>query len=399
MSHYQANLRDLEFNLFEVFDTGKRLGSATVRADGRGHRARHPARAGEGGDRTDRLVVRRRRPQPAGVRPRRPSRPPCPSRSSSRTRCCATASGTAWNCPADLGGFGAPAGVRWAGAELLLGANPALFMYSGGPNFGTVVHRNGTQAQQKIADHMINKNWGSTMVLTEPDAGSDVGSGRTRAIRQPDGTWHLEGVKRFITSAEHDLTENIIHLVLARPEGPGIENRPGTKGLSLFIVPKYLFDLETGELGERNGVYVTGVEHKMGLKVSTTCEAVVRPARPTGGRIPARRSARRHRPDVPGHRVRPDDGRHQGDRHPVHRLPERPGVRQAAGTGRRPDPVRRQDRTAGDHHPPPGRAPDPDEAEGLRRGAAGGVPVHRGLAGPDHLRTRAATRQSPWPAR
>ena len=74
------------------------------------------------------------------------------------------------------------------------------------------------------------------MALTEPDAGSDVGAGRTKAIRQPDGTWHIEGVKRFITSAEHDMAENIFHLVLARPEGAG----PGTKGLSMFLVPKYL---------------------------------------------------------------------------------------------------------------------------------------------------------------
>jgi alkylation response protein AidB-like acyl-CoA dehydrogenase len=111
------------------------------------------------------------------------------------------------------------------------------------------------------------------MVLTEPDAGSDVGAGRTRAYPQPDGTWHLEGVKRFITSAEHDLAENILHLVLARPVGVEGAGGPGTKGLSLFLVPKHHFDLGTGELtGERNGVHVTGVEHKMGIKVSTTCE-------------------------------------------------------------------------------------------------------------------------------
>ena len=105
------------------------------------------------------------------------------------------------------------------------------------------------------------------MVLTEPDAGSDVGAGRTRAVEQPDGTWHIEGVKRFITSAEHDLADNIFHLVLARPEGAG----PGTKGLSMFLVPKYLVAAD-GTLGERNGVFVTNVEHKMGLKASTTCE-------------------------------------------------------------------------------------------------------------------------------
>jgi hypothetical protein len=104
-------------------------------------------------------------------------------------------------------------------------------------------------------------------VLTEPDAGSDVGAGRTRATEQPDGTWHLEGVKRFITSAEHDLADNIFHLVLARPDGAG----PGTKGLSMFLVPKYLVNAD-GTLGERNGVVTTNVEHKMGLKASTTCE-------------------------------------------------------------------------------------------------------------------------------
>src|SRR5712691_5175723 len=105
------------------------------------------------------------------------------------------------------------------------------------------------------------------MVLTEADAGSDVGAGRTKAIRQADGTWHIDGVKRFITCAEHDMAENIFHLVLARPEGAG----PGTKGLSMFLVPKFLLN-DDGSVGERNGVYATNVEHKMGLKASTTCE-------------------------------------------------------------------------------------------------------------------------------
>src|SRR5699024_3225644 len=89
--------------------------------------------------------------------------------------------------PDDLGGYGATPSLRWAAAELLLGANPALHMYSGGPNFATVIHRNGTDEQQQMALRMIERGWGATMVLTEPDAGSDVGAGRTRAIRQPDG--------------------------------------------------------------------------------------------------------------------------------------------------------------------------------------------------------------------
>jgi hypothetical protein len=109
-----------------------------------------------------------------------------------------------------------------------------------------------------------------------------VGAGRTKAIEQPDGTWHIEGVKRFITTAEHDMSENIFHLVLARPEGAG----PGTKGLSMFLVPKYLVNSD-GSPGERNGVRVTNLEHKMGLKVSTTCELTFGgdPGRPAVGTL------------------------------------------------------------------------------------------------------------------
>jgi alkylation response protein AidB-like acyl-CoA dehydrogenase len=174
--------------------------------------------------------------------------------------------------PEHLGGTGAPPSLRWAVAELVLGANPAAFMYMAGPGFAAILDALGNEDQKKMAERMIENQWGATMVLTEPDAGSDVGAGRTKAFQQPDGSWHIEGVKRFITSAEHDMTDNIIHLVLARPEGVEGVGGPGTKGLSLFVVPKFHFDLDTGELGERNGAYVTNVEKKMGLKVSTTCE-------------------------------------------------------------------------------------------------------------------------------
>ena len=120
---------------------------------------------------------------------------------------------------------------------------------------------------------MVERQWNCTMVLTEPDAGSDVGAGRAKATLNEDGSWNITGVKRFITSAESDLSDNIMHLVLARPEGIEGVGGPGTKGLSLFWMPKNHFDHETGELtGERNGVYVTNVEHKMGIKVSNTCE-------------------------------------------------------------------------------------------------------------------------------
>jgi alkylation response protein AidB-like acyl-CoA dehydrogenase len=170
--------------------------------------------------------------------------------------------------PEALGGTPAPPSLRWAVAELILGANPAVHLYACGPKFAHVLYLLGTEQQKAIARHMVERRWSATMVLTEPDAGSDVGAGRTSAIPQADGSWHIEGVKRFISGGEHDLTENIIHFVLARPVGAG----SGTKGLSLFVVPKLLFDPTTGEPTGRNGVAATNLEHKMGLKASATCE-------------------------------------------------------------------------------------------------------------------------------
>jgi hypothetical protein len=182
--------------------------------------------------------------------------------------------------PTEIGGSHAPRSLYWAVAELILGSNPAVWFYSSGPAFAHLLWNIGTPEQKKFAVQAIERKWGSTMVLTEPDAGSDVGAGRTKAVEQPDGTWHIEGVKRFITSGEQDMTENIFHLVLARPEGAG----PGTKGLSMFLVPKFLVN-EDGSLGERNGARVTNVEHKMGLKASTTCEMTFGGERPAVGTL------------------------------------------------------------------------------------------------------------------
>ena len=172
------------------------------------------------------------------------------------------------DAPVELGGMRVPASIRWAIAEMVLGSNPAIHIYASGYAFAHVAYVLGTDIQKKMAKHMVDRHWGATMQLTEPDAGSDVGAGRSKAVQQPDGTWHITGTKRFITSGDADLYENIMHFTLARREGGG----PGTKGLSLFLIPKYMFDVETGELGKRNGVYVTNVEHKMGLNVSATCE-------------------------------------------------------------------------------------------------------------------------------
>ncbi|NJP95579.1 acyl-CoA dehydrogenase [Nonomuraea sp. FMUSA5-5] len=267
MGHYKSNVRDLEFNLFEVFGRGEILGTgpfAEVDEDVARSVLDEMNRLATGvladsfeeGDRqppvfdpvTSTVTV------PDGVK--------------KSFKALVDGGWAHLDLPQDLGGPGIPRSLAWATAEMVLGANPALYMYAAGPNFAYTLWKLGTPEQKRFAELAIEKNWGATMVLTEPDAGSDVGAGRTRAVRQPDGTWHIEGVKRFITSAEHDMADNIFHLVLARPEGHG----PGTKGLSMFLVPKYHVDLETGELGERNGVYVTNVEKKMGLKVSTTCE-------------------------------------------------------------------------------------------------------------------------------
>jgi alkylation response protein AidB-like acyl-CoA dehydrogenase len=170
--------------------------------------------------------------------------------------------------PVPLGGTKIPASVRWAIAEMVLGSNPSIHIYASGYAFSHVAFMLGTEEQKHFAKLMVDRHWGATMQLTEPDAGSDVGAGRTKAVQQPDGTWHITGTKRYITSGDADIFENIMHFTLARREG-GV---PGTKGLSLFLIPKFMFDHKTGDLGKRNGVYVTGVEHKMGLNVSATCE-------------------------------------------------------------------------------------------------------------------------------
>ena len=272
MSHYKSNLRDIEFNLFEVLGRQDLLGTGPFE---------------EIDEETARAILteveRLAREELASSYQDSDRHPPVFDAATGRADVPASfaRSYQAWmdaefwrlSLPVELGGQRAPATLNWAVAELVLGANAPVWMYAAGPSFAATVHRNGGERDKRIAEHVVERRWGSTMVLTEPDAGSDVGAGRTRAYRQPDGSWHLEGVKRFITSAEHDMSENILHLVLARPVGVDGAGGPGTKGLSMFLVPKHHFDLETGELtGERNGAYVTGVEKKMGIKVSNTCE-------------------------------------------------------------------------------------------------------------------------------
>jgi len=272
MGHFKSNLRDLEFNLFEVFEAGATLGTgpfAGFDVDAARDTLREVDRLARE-DLAESFVEGDRTPPVYDPATYSVVMPEAFKRGFARLLA------GEWyklDLPEHLGGFGASSSIRWAAADLLLGANPAMFMYMSGPGFATILDRLGTAEQRVFAKTMIEKQWGATMVLTEPDAGSDVGAGRTVARPQADGSWHLDGVKRFITSAEHDMADNIVHLVLARPlDTPGAGG-PGTKGLSLFLVPKvHVTDWVTGELGERNGAFVTGVEKKMGLKVSTTCE-------------------------------------------------------------------------------------------------------------------------------
>ncbi len=271
MSHYRSNLADLEFNLFEMNRLGDRLPAGLDRetvgdllreldrfarnewADSFAEADRNPPKLVDG-----EVLL-----------------PPALKKSISAFF------DQGWDrfgLPEAMGGMNVPPSVFWAAQELLMGGNPAAAFYAGGSLFARVLFEEGTPEQQDLARMWVERRWGGTMVLTEPDAGSDVGAGTTRAIHVEGDTYHLEGVKRFITSGEHDGAENIIHLVLARREG----GEPGTKGLSMFVVPKFLVG-PGGELGARNGVVATHLEKKMGLKASATCELTLGAEQPCVG--------------------------------------------------------------------------------------------------------------------
>ncbi|RJR41999.1 MAG: acyl-CoA dehydrogenase [Desulfobacteraceae bacterium] len=168
----------------------------------------------------------------------------------------------------DMGGQGAPPFITAAAAEYFMAANYGLYVYATmGNGTADMIHKFGTGEQKKLyVENLTSAKWGGTMLLTEPEAGSDVGALTTTALRNPDGTFTLTGNKIFITNGEFDLVENIIHPVLARIEG----DPPGTKGISIFIVPKFFVNPD-GTLGERNGITCEGIEHKHGIVSSATC--------------------------------------------------------------------------------------------------------------------------------
>ena len=274
MSHYKSNLRDIEFNLFEVLNRDEVLGTGPF-GEVDGESAREILREVERLSREDLAASYVDSDRVPPVFDPKTHSAPLPESFKKSYRAWMDAEFWRLQIREELGGTPAPPSLIWGLSEMVLGANAPIHMYAAGAPFAGVLwnNSNGVERDQRVAQIMVDRQWGCTMVLTEPDAGSDVGAGRAKAVPNADGSWNITGVKRFITSATNDMTENVMHLVLARPEGVEGAGGPGTKGLSLFWMPEHHFDHETGELtGARNGVYVTNVEHKMGIKVSNTCE-------------------------------------------------------------------------------------------------------------------------------
>ena len=172
------------------------------------------------------------------------------------------------SAPAEYGGQGLPVTLSQVVSEFQSSANMAFSMYGGltmGATAALVVH--GTPEQKKTyVPKMVAGEWTGTMNLTEPHCGTDLGMLRTKAVRQADGSFKITGTKIFISAGEHDLADNIIHLVLARIEGAPA----GIKGVSLFVVPKFLVNAD-GSVGQRNGVVCGSIEHKMGIHGNSTC--------------------------------------------------------------------------------------------------------------------------------
>ncbi|MEX2328345.1 MAG: acyl-CoA dehydrogenase, partial [Nitriliruptoraceae bacterium] len=277
MSHHRSNLRDIEFNLFEVLGADDYLGTGPF-AEFDGDQARMVL---DELDRFSRESIWAESFAPTDRTPLQLTDDGDVIVPDELHQALTALYDAGWHLlplATHLGGAGAPPTIRWAATELLFGGHATAALWPIGPLMAAVIDRLGTDGQrERIARTMVDRRWGGTMVLTEPDAGSDVGAGTTRAVLVSDNgdddlgsVWHLTGVKRFITSADCQTHENTLHLVLARPEGAG----PGTKGLSLFLVPKFHLT-DDDSRGERNGVRIASLEHKLGIRGSATCELVL----------------------------------------------------------------------------------------------------------------------------
>ena len=175
---------------------------------------------------------------------------------------------TALGCDPDYGGQGLPKTVGILFEEMICSANLAFGMYPGLSHgaYSALLQHGTQELRDRYLPKLVSGEWSGTMCLTEPQCGTDLGLIRTKAVPADDGSWRVTGNKIFISAGEHDLAENILHLVLAKlPDAP-----PGTRGISLFLVPKFI-PTGDGRPGARNGVTCTAIEHKMGIKASATC--------------------------------------------------------------------------------------------------------------------------------
>ena len=387
MSHYKSNLRDIEFNLFEVLGRDEVLGTGPFERDRRRDRPRDPRRGRPAVPRGPRRVVRGQRPQPAGLRPGDAHRAAAgvvqeelPRLDGRRV--------LAPQIKEELGGTPAPSSLNWAiGRDGARRQRARSGCTAAGPAFAGVIHRNGNERDKRIAQHIVDREWGTTMVLTEPDAGSDVGAGRTKATAERRRHLEHRGRQALHHLGERDMQREH-HPPRAGPPGRRRGRRrprhQGPVAVHRAEVPLRPGDRRADRRAQRRLRHQRraqdghqGLQH---LRGDLRRDGHRR--RRAGQRLAARRGAQRHRADVPGHRERPDDGRHQGHRDAVDRLPQRARLRQGPRPGRRPDPVRRQDRAARHDHPPPRRTPLADDAEVVRRGHARAGALHRVVAGP-----------------
>ncbi len=236
------------------------------------------------------------------------------------------------------GGQGLPESLNKLVEEMICSANLAFSLYPGLTHgaYQALASHASDELKDLYLPKMVDGTWSGTMCLTEANAGTDLGLLRTRAVPQDDGSYRISGSKIFISAGDHDLTENIIHLVLARlPDAP-----PGTRGISMFLVPKFI-PAADGRPGARNGVVCTAIEHKMGIKGSATCQLQFEDA--TGWLVgDANRGLADH---VHHDEQRAPVRRHPGPRRGRNQLPERRRLCPRPHPGAQPE--RRQGRRQG----------------------------------------------------
>ncbi|MCZ7585374.1 MAG: acyl-CoA dehydrogenase family protein [Deltaproteobacteria bacterium] len=267
MSHFMIDERDMEFVLFDWLNTGQLASSAKYAEAGFDESvAREMIRTA--------LKLAKDESRPSGRRwtsrasNSRTAKSRCPSRSKRRSESFAKTDFSVSPRRREWGGMAMPHSLNIAATEIFSGANMAFTMYAE-LTYGAahIIEAFGSdEMKAKYLEKMYTGQWTGTMCLTEPGAGSDVGALKTKAFPNGDGSYHITGSKIFISSGDHDMTDNIIHPVLARIDGAP----DGIKGVSLFLVPKYLVNGD-GRPGEFNDVVTGNIEHKLGIKGNATC--------------------------------------------------------------------------------------------------------------------------------